>query len=60
MEKLSQNIGFDTAKYLKYQLSAIKKTLGKFHDKLYIEFGGKLLQDKHSARVLPGDRKSVV
>ena len=54
MEKLSQNIGFDTAKYLKYQLSAIKKTLGKFHDKLYIEFGGKLLQDKHSARVLPG------
>lgn len=54
MERYSKNIGFDTKRYLKYQLSAIKKILGKSHDKLYIEFGGKLLQDKHSARVLPG------
>lgn len=51
---LDGKIGFDTRKYLRYQSRAIKKVLGKSHDRLYIEFGGKLLQDKHSARVLPG------
>lgn len=54
MSSTPRNLGFDTERYLRYQSHAIKKILGKSHDKLYIEFGGKLLQDKHSARVLPG------
>jgi len=46
--------GFDNEKYLKEQTSAILERVEQFHDKLYLEFGGKLLFDYHAARVLPG------
>lgn len=47
-------IGFDNEKYLKEQSSAILERVKGFSDKLYLEFGGKLLFDYHAARVLPG------
>ena len=46
--------GFDSEKYLHEQSQAILERAGKFDDKLYLEFGGKLLCDFHAARVLPG------
>ena len=46
--------GFDNEKYLKEQTSAILERVGRFNDKLYLEFGGKILFDYHAARVLPG------
>ena len=46
--------GFDSEKYLSEQSQAILERAGKFDDKLYLEFGGKLLCDFHAARVLPG------
>ena len=51
---MNSNIGFDNEKYLKEQTSAILERVGKFNDKLYLEFGGKLLFDYHASRVLPG------
>ncbi|MDD3044380.1 MAG: DUF1846 domain-containing protein [Candidatus Delongbacteria bacterium] len=50
----SKIIGFDNEKYLKEQTSAILERVGRFNDKLYLEFGGKILYDYHAARVLPG------
>lgn len=47
-------IGFDNDKYLKMQSEHIRKRISKFGDKLYLEFGGKLFDDYHAARVLPG------
>ncbi len=47
-------IGFDNEKYLMEQSSAILERVNKFNDKLYLEFGGKLLFDYHASRVLPG------
>ncbi len=47
-------IGFDNEKYLKMQSEYIKERIGKFGDKLYLEFGGKLFDDFHASRVLPG------
>ena len=47
-------IGFDNQKYLKMQSEHIKERIEKFGDKLYLEFGGKLFDDYHAARVLPG------
>jgi uncharacterized protein (UPF0371 family) len=47
-------IGFDNEKYLKEQSAAILERVNSFHNKLYLEFGGKLLYDFHAARVLPG------
>lgn len=47
-------IGFDNEKYLKVQSEQIKKRIGQFGDKLYLEFGGKLFDDNHASRVLPG------
>lgn len=44
---------FDSEKYLKLQKEKIKQRI-KLFDKLYIEFGGKLVDDHHAARVLPG------
>lgn len=44
---------FDAAKYLKIQKKKIKQRIGMF-DKLYLEFGGKLIDDQHAARTLPG------
>ncbi len=47
-------IGFDNEKYLKIQSERIKERIAKFGDKLYLEFGGKLFDDHHASRVLPG------
>ncbi len=46
--------GFDSQKYLKIQSEHIKERIAKFGDKLYMEFGGKLFDDYHASRVLPG------
>ncbi len=45
--------GFDNKKYIKLQSQNIRKRVSKFH-KLYMEFGGKLFDDNHASRVLPG------
>ena len=46
--------GFDNEKYLKIQSARIKERIAQFGDKLYMEFGGKLFDDYHASRVLPG------
>ena len=46
--------GFDNEKYLKIQSERIKERIAQFGDKLYLEFGGKLFDDNHASRVLPG------
>jgi uncharacterized protein (UPF0371 family) len=46
--------GFDNELYLKEQSTAIIERVEKFNNKLYLEFGGKLLFDMHASRVLPG------
>ncbi len=47
-------IGFDNEKYLQEQTAAILERVSRFNNKLYLEFGGKLLFDYHASRVLPG------
>ena len=47
-------IGFDNEKYLKLQSENIAKRIKQFSGKLYLEFGGKLFDDFHASRVLPG------
>lgn len=47
-------IGFDNDKYLKMQSEHIRERIEKFGNKLYLEFGGKLFDDYHASRVLPG------
>ena len=47
-------IGFDNNKYIETQSLHIKERIGQFGGKLYLEFGGKLFDDHHAARVLPG------
>ena len=47
-------IGFDNGKYLKMQSEHILERIKKFDNKLYLEFGGKLFDDYHASRVLPG------
>ncbi len=47
-------IGFDNDKYLKMQSSHIRDRIAQFDNKLYLEFGGKLFDDYHASRVLPG------
>ena len=46
--------GFDNEKYLKMQSEHIKERIAQFGNKLYLEFGGKLFDDYHASRVLPG------
>lgn len=46
--------GFDNNKYLKIQSEHIKERIAQFGNKLYLELGGKLFDDYHAARVLPG------
>lgn len=46
--------GFDNEKYLKIQSEHIKERIAKFGNKLYLELGGKLFDDHHASRVLPG------
>ncbi len=47
-------VGFSSEKYLKLQAEHIKERIEKFGGKLYLEFGGKLFDDYHASRVLPG------
>ena len=47
-------IGFDNDKYLAMQSEHIRERIKKFDNKLYLEFGGKLFDDYHASRVLPG------
>lgn len=46
--------GFDNDKYLQLQSEKIRERIDKFGGKLYLEFGGKLFDDYHASRVLPG------
>ena len=52
-------VGFDNEKYLKEQTKAILEIVAKFKNKLYLEFGGKLIFDYHASRVLPGFHPNV-
>ncbi|MBN2520523.1 MAG: DUF1846 domain-containing protein [Bacteroidales bacterium] len=52
--KITNYTGFDNEKYLNAQTKAILERVNRFNHKLYIEFGGKILNDYHAARVLPG------
>ncbi len=47
-------IGFDNNKYLSMQSAHIRERISQFDNKLYLEFGGKLFDDYHASRVLPG------
>ena len=47
-------LGFDNEKYLKLQSQKIKERIALFGERLYLEFGGKLFDDFHASRVLPG------
>jgi uncharacterized protein (UPF0371 family) len=47
-------MGFDNDKYLREQTAAIRERVARFGNKLYLEFGGKIMFDYHAARVLPG------
>ena len=49
-----KKLGFDNEKYVQLQSKNIIDRIGQFGDKLYLEFGGKLFDDYHAARVLPG------
>lgn len=51
---MAEKIGFDNERYIREQTEEILKRVERFGDKLYLEFGGKLLFDFHAARVLPG------
>jgi uncharacterized protein (UPF0371 family) len=46
--------GFDNERYLSEQTAAIRERVARFGNKLYLEFGGKIMFDYHAARVLPG------
>ena len=50
----TMKIGFDNQKYLTMQSEHIRERISQFGDKLYLEFGGKLFDDYHASRVLPG------
>ena len=49
-----KKLAFNNKKYLKIQREEINKRIKIFDDKLYLEFGGKLFDDFHASRVLPG------
>ena len=51
---MRKEIGFDNQKYLETQSTRIRERIAQFGGKLYLEFGGKLFDDYHAARVLPG------
>ena len=51
---MDNSVGFDNAKYLREQSKAILNRVEQYDNKLYLEFGGKLLFDFHASRVLPG------
>ena len=49
-----KNLAFDNEKYLQLQSQHIRQRIDQFGGKLYLEFGGKLYDDNHASRVLPG------
>ena len=49
-----RKIGFSNEKYIELQSKHIKERIKQFDNKLYLEFGGKLFDDHHASRVLPG------
>ena len=49
-----ETTGFDNERYIREQTAAILERVQMFDNKLYLEFGGKLLYDYHASRVLPG------
>ena len=51
--------GFDNDKYLQMQSEHIRERIAQFDNKLYLEFGGKLFDDYHASRVLPGFPKII-
>ncbi len=51
---MTDRIGFDTPRYIEAQVAAIRAAVEGKTDSLVVEFGGKILQDRHAARVLPG------
>ena len=51
---MNKTIGFDNQRYLDTQSAHIRERIAQFGGKLYLEFGGKLFDDYHAARVLPG------
>lgn len=51
---MQTTIGFDNEKYLQMQSEKIRERISTFDNKLYLEFGGKLFDDYHASRVLPG------
>ena len=56
---MNQKIGFDNEFYLKKQTEKILERVERFNNKLYLEFGGKIVFDYHAARVLPGYDSNV-
>ncbi|MCK4988843.1 MAG: DUF1846 family protein, partial [Bacteroidales bacterium] len=51
---LSSKIGFDNEAYIEAQTASILERVERFNEKLYLEFGGKIMFDYHASRVLPG------
>ncbi|MGB3057600.1 MAG: DUF1846 domain-containing protein, partial [Candidatus Omnitrophota bacterium] len=51
---MTKKTGFNNEKYLKEQTQAILDRVKQYNDKLYLEFGGKIVYDYHASRVLPG------
>ena len=51
---MATKIAFDNDLYVKIQKQAILDRIAKYDKKLYLEFGGKLFDDYHASRVLPG------
>ena len=51
---MKMKLAFDNEKYVKIQAEQILKRIKQFGNKLYLEFGGKLFDDYHASRVLPG------
>ncbi|MBQ1877434.1 MAG: DUF1846 family protein, partial [Erysipelotrichaceae bacterium] len=49
-----KELAFNNEKYLKMQSDKIMERVNRFNNKLYLEFGGKLFDDMHASRVLPG------
>ncbi len=56
---MKRTIAFDNEKYLKEQTAEILERVERFNNKLYLEFGGKLVYDYHASRVLPGFNPNV-
>lgn len=58
-KQTESKICFDNDLYLNLQSENINKRIKKFHNKLYLEFGGKIFDDLHAARVLPGFNPNI-